>query len=141
LVRPAFFYENLLAPPPSPPDGSVVIRLPLPDDIPRQMVAVDDIGAVAAAADIDPSRVPGGAVEIAGDELTGSQIAATFGRQAGLPARFEELPVSALGDDDLEAMFSWFAKPPAYQADRTLTAELDPQVQTFGQWLARRWTP
>ncbi len=88
------------------------MRLPLPDGIPLQMVAVEDIGAVAAAVLIAPCRVPGGAVEIAGDELTGSQIAATFGRQAGLPARFESLPLEAAGDDDLRAMFTWFAKPP-----------------------------
>ena len=141
FVRPTFFYQNLLAQPPAPEDGTIVVRLPLPDGIPLQMVAVEDIGVVAAAAVIDPGRVLGGAVEIAGDELTGSQIAATFGRQARLPARFESLPLEAAGDDDLRAMFAWFAKPPAYQADRAVTAQLDPQVQTFQQWLARHWTP
>jgi len=37
-------------------------------------------------------------------------------------------------------MFSWFTKLPAYQADRALTAELDPQVQSFEQWLGRNWS-
>jgi uncharacterized protein YbjT (DUF2867 family) len=105
------------------------------------MVAVDDIGAVAAALLIDPSRVPGGAVEIAGDELTGSQIAEAFGRHAAQPARYEALPLTAVEDDDIRAMFTWFAKPPAYQADRALTAELDPHVQTLQQWLGRHNTP
>jgi uncharacterized protein YbjT (DUF2867 family) len=104
-------------------------------------VAVDDIGAVAAAVLIAPSRVPTGAVEIAGDELTGSQIADAFGRRAGLPARFEALPLTAAGDDDLRAMFTWFATPPSYQADRALTAELDPQLQTFEHWLTEHWNP
>jgi len=140
FVRPTFFYENLLRTPPTLEDGSIVIRMPLADGIPLQMVAVDDIGVVAAAVVIDPDRVPGGAVEIAGDELTGSQIAATFGREAGLPARFQTLPLRAAGDDDQQAMFAWFAKPPAYQADRALTAQLDPRVQTLHQWLARHWT-
>jgi uncharacterized protein YbjT (DUF2867 family) len=141
FVRPTFFYENLLVRPPSPEDGTVTVHLPLPDGVPLQMVAVEDIGVVAAAVVIDPGRVPGGAVEIAGDELTGSQIAATFGRQAGMPARYEPLELDAAGDDDQRAMFGWFAKPPAYQADRALTAQLDPHVQTFGQWLARHWSP
>jgi uncharacterized protein YbjT (DUF2867 family) len=141
FVRPAFFYENLIGQPPAPEDGKIVVRLPLPDGIPLQMVAVDDIGAVAAAALIDPSRVSGGAVEIAGDELTGSEIAAIFGRRAAMPARYEALPVEAARDDDIRAMFEWFAKPPAYQADRALTVRLDPQVQTLEHWLPRHWTP
>ena len=140
FVRPTFFYENLVARPPVPEDGTIVVRLPLPDGIPLQMVAVEDIGIVAAAVIIDPDRVPGGAVEIAGDELTGSQLAATFGRQAAMPARYEPLPLATAADDDLRAMFAWFAKPPSYQADRALTAQLDPQLQTFEQWLARHWS-
>jgi uncharacterized protein YbjT (DUF2867 family) len=141
FVRPTFFYENLLSQPPGPAGVPIVLRLPLADGIPLQMVAVDDIGAVAAALLIDPSRVPGGAVEIAGDELTGSQIAEAFGRHAAQPARYEALPLTAVEDDDIRAMFTWFAKPPAYQADRALTAELDPHVQTLQQWLGRHNTP
>jgi uncharacterized protein YbjT (DUF2867 family) len=141
FVRPTFFYDNLLRQSSALEDGAMVVRLPMPDGIPLQMVAVDDIGAVAAAVLIAPSRVPTGAVEIAGDELTGSQIADVFGRRAGQPARFEALPVAAAGDDDLRAMFTWFAKPPSYQADRALTAELDPQVQTFDQWVDEHWSP
>ncbi len=141
FVRPTFFYDNLLSQSPVPEDGEMVVRLPMPDGVPLQMVAVNDIGAVAAAVLIDPSRVPTGAIEIAGDELTGSQIADAFGRQAGQPARFEGLPPAAAGDDDLRAMFTWFATPPSYQADRALTADLDPQLQTFEQWLHERWSP
>jgi uncharacterized protein YbjT (DUF2867 family) len=139
FIRPTFFYENLLGSPPAPAEGTIVVRLPLADGIPLQMVAVDDIGAVAAAVIIDPGRVAAGAVEIAGDELTGAEIAATFGRQAGLPARYEPLPLAAAGDDDLRAMFAWLGAPPSYQADRALTAQLDPQVQTLQQWLGRHW--
>lgn len=139
FVRPTFFYENLLSQPSVPEDGTIVVRLPMPDGVPLQMVAVDDIGAVAAAVIIDPSRVPAGAVEIAGDELTGSQIADVFGRRAQLPARFEALSPATAGNDDLRAMFTWFATPPSYQADRALTAELDPQLQTFEHWLKKHW--
>ena len=141
FVRPTFFYDNLGSQSSVPEGGAIVVRLPMPDDIPLQMVAVNDIGAVAAAVLIAPSRVPAGAVEIAGDELTGSQIADIFGRRAGLPARFEALPPTAAGDNDLRAMFTWFATPPSYQADRALTAALDPQLQTFEQWLDQNWTP
>ena len=85
---------------------------------------------------LDPSCVEG-SIEIAGDELTGTQIAEVFGRQAGLPARCEELPIAVLdGDSDMKAMFEWFTEPVAYQADREATRALDPEVMDTATWLA-----
>lgn len=137
LVRPTFFMENFvyfLAP--QQQDGVVVVRAPLASGVALQMIAVDDIGAVAAAALLDPASVRGGAVEIAGDELTGEQIAAAYGERAGLAARFEALPLSVLTDADQRAMFSWFTQLPAYQADFDATRRLAPGVQDFRSWLA-----
>ena len=80
-----------------------------------------------------------GRSEIAGDELTGEQVAAAFGQADGRTARYEALPLDALSDDaDLQAMFGWFAQPPAYQADFELTRDLDPGVWDFRTWLANR---
>ncbi|MDQ2740519.1 MAG: NmrA/HSCARG family protein [Actinomycetota bacterium] len=135
FVRPVFFLDNLLST--AVADGEIVVRLPYPDGHPLQMIAVDDIGRVAAAILLDPSRVDG-AVEIAGDELTGTQIAAVFGRQAGLPARYEALPIAVLaGNDDMSRMFEWFAGPTAYRADFALTRSLDPEVLDTAAWLAQ----
>ena len=134
FIRPVFFMENLLG---SAVEGDeVVVRLPFPDGIPLQMVAVDDIGKVAAAVLLDPTSVVG-SVEIAGDELTGTQIAEVFGRQAGLPARYESLPITVLdGDSDMKAMFEWFTESVAYQADREATRALDPEIMDTAAWLA-----
>jgi uncharacterized protein YbjT (DUF2867 family) len=137
FVRPTFFMENFNQSGPQEQDGVLVLRSPLASGVPLQMVAVDDIGAVAAAALLDPTRLPGGSIEIAGDELSGEQIADAFGQQAGLPARFEPLPLTVLADDpDLQIMFTWFTKLPAYQADFAATRELDPGVQALPTWLA-----
>ncbi len=64
--------------------------------------------------------------------MTGEQIAAIFGNAAGLPSRFEPLPLSALGGDpDLQAMFTWFAERPSYQADFAATRlYLHPRCRT-----------
>jgi uncharacterized protein YbjT (DUF2867 family) len=130
FVRPVFFMENLA---PKTEDGATVLRLPLPAGVPLQMVAVDDIGAVSAAVMLDPARVPGGAVEIGGDELTGEQMAEVLG------GRYEALPVAVLDDPDLEAMFTWFAEEyPSYRADFALTRDLDPGVLDLAAWAARR---
>ncbi|PVZ14511.1 NmrA/HSCARG family protein [Actinomycetospora cinnamomea] len=130
FVRPVFFMENLS---PSSEDGTTVLRLPLPAGVPVQMVAVEDIGRVAAAALRDPSRVPEGAIEIGGDEVTGEQAAEILG------GRYEALPVTVLDDPDLRAMFTWFADArPAYRADFARTRELDPQVLDLAAWAATR---
>jgi uncharacterized protein YbjT (DUF2867 family) len=103
------------------------------------MIAVDDMGKVVAAALLDPDRVASGHVEIAGDELTGEQVAAAHGEQAGQPARYEALPLDVLADNlDQRAMFAWFADPPSYRADFTATRSLAPSVQDLATWLASR---
>ncbi len=137
VLRPTFFMENFR---PRQEDGEVVVREALLPGVPIQMIAADDIGAAATAALLDPSAVEGGALEIAGDELTGEQIAAVYGERAGLPARFEPLPISIFaGDPDLEPMFTWFSRPPAYQADLAATRKLVPGVQDLRTWVGNRW--
>jgi len=140
FVRPTFFMENFASYfTPETEDGVVVLRAPLAPGVPLQMVAVDDICTAAAAALLDPASIPGGAIEIAGDELTGEQVAAAFGDRAGLPARFEPLPLDVLADDpDQLAMFRWFTTPPAYRADITATPRLVPDLRDFPAWLSAR---
>jgi uncharacterized protein YbjT (DUF2867 family) len=141
FVRPTFFMDNFASSGPREEDGTLVLRSPLAPGIPLQMVAVDDIGVVAAAVLLDPAAVPGGSVEIAGDELTPEQIASTFGAQAGKPARFDPLPLDVLGDDeDMRAMFAWFRDLPAYEADFAATKKLSPGVRNFATWVAERST-
>ena len=119
-------------------------RLPFPDGIPLEMLAVRDLGRAAASVLLG-AEVPGGAVEIGGDKRTGSQIAEAFGEAAGLPARYEALPLEAVGaDSDMAAMFRWFAETPVYQADFEATRALvggDGPLDLPG-WIRHvQWTP
>jgi uncharacterized protein YbjT (DUF2867 family) len=135
IVRPVFFMDNFLSMAPTVEGNELVLRLPVPDGIKLQTVAVRDIGVVVAAALLDPAAVPA-TIEIAGDELTGSEIAATFGAHVGLPARYEALPVEVLdGQDDLQKMFRWFADTPAYQADIAAVRRIDPDLWNLQTWL------
>ncbi len=139
VLRPAFFMENLhpqLAP---GEDGDVVVRLPLPADVPLQMVAVRDVGTVAARLVLDPEAIDEDAIEIAGDELTLADAADRAATALGRPVRFEEVPLDVLGDDeDLRAMFRWFAELPAYEADIDATRRLAPDAHDLSSWLAAR---
>ncbi|WP_164700250.1 NmrA/HSCARG family protein [Modestobacter sp. KNN46-3] len=143
FLRPVFFLDNLTAQGPTVEDGVVVVRLPLPADVPLQMVAVQDIGVAAAALLREPGQVPGGSVELVGDERTGAQIAAAFGAAAGLPGRYEALPLAVLGgDEDMTRMFRWFAELPAYQGDLAASRALVPDLHDLPGWLqSTGWPP
>lgn len=140
FLRPTFFMENFAGPArPATEGGVLVLRLPMPGGTPLQMVATTDIGKAAAVALLSPGRIPGGAIEIAGDELTPEQIAAAHGAAAGLPARYEPVPLELLAEDpDQQAMFAWLAHPPAYEADLSATRQLVPDAQNLAAWLRRR---
>jgi uncharacterized protein YbjT (DUF2867 family) len=137
ILRPTFFMENLTYM--IGRDGDEwAVRLPMPGDVPLQMISARDIGRAAAAllAERDPNAAP---VEIAGDEVTGERIAELLGQRLGAPARFVELPLEALGsDDDQKTMFDWFTKLPAYRADFERTRELVPDVEGLATWLQRQ---
>lgn len=140
VIRPAFFMDNFASfSRPSVEDGTLVVRLPLPEGIPLQMVAVRDIGRASAHALLAPEDVPGGALELAGDERTGEEMAEAFGAARDLPARYEALPLSTLdGDADQQSMFSWFSRLPAYQADFAASRALVPDLLDLPGWLRTR---
>jgi len=141
VVRPVFFMENFRWMAPVVEDGTLVMRLPIPDETSLQVIAVRDVGAIAAKALLSTDVVPE-VIEIAGDELTGSQIAAVYGETSKLPARFEPLPLSVLdGQDDMQKMFAWFAQTPAYQADLTQVRTIHPEVRTLKTWVEAENTP
>ncbi|MEU2245300.1 NmrA/HSCARG family protein [Streptomyces sp. NPDC019224] len=142
MVRPAAFMENfatVMAP--SLEDGTIVLRLPLPDDVPLKMISIKDIGQVAAAILLDTADVPGGAIEVVGDEPTGPRIAAAFGARAGLPSRYEALPLSVLGNDLDKVMFRQFAKGSEHPSDLAAVKAIEPAIRDLAEWIrATGWT-
>lgn len=136
LVRPVVYMDHLPSLGPSVEDGEVVLRMPLPDHIPLQLISIRDIGRISATFLLGAAEAPGGAIEIAGDRRTGSQIAAAFGERAGLPARYEALPLQALDDNPhLQAMFRWLQETPAFQADIEAVKVIEPTVWDLPAWI------
>ncbi|MGE2737653.1 NmrA/HSCARG family protein [Mycolicibacterium vaccae] len=136
FLRPTFFMDNLvrMIDAESDPAG---VAMPLPDGVPLQMVSVRDIGKAAAAMLLEPNNAPS-SVEIAGAEITGSQIADIVGAHLGRAARYTEAPLDVLGDDeDRKAMFRWFTRTPAYQADFVTTRRWVPDVEDLAEWVGR----
>jgi uncharacterized protein YbjT (DUF2867 family) len=136
FVRPTFFMETLRLMI-RHDDSRVTIAMPLAGDVAVQMISVRDIGRVAAALLLmgDPAVAP---MEIAGDEVTGEQIAERIAHEIGSPTTYMQLPLDALGDDeDLKLMFGWLARLTAYQADFARTRELVGGVEDLSRWLQR----
>src|SRR5699024_7338595 len=128
---PTFFMENLSLR--HGPEGAI-LPLPLPEDVPLQMIAVADIGAAAARMLRAPDSAPR-AVEIAGDERTGQEMAEAFAGAAGTEVRYTPLPVSGVPGEDLRAMFTWFTEPVAYRADFPATRALVGEPMTLEHWV------
>jgi uncharacterized protein YbjT (DUF2867 family) len=137
FVRPTFFMENLRGQLAAATEGELVLRLPVSPATPLQMIAVRDIGRAAAALLLDPNTIDGEGVEIAGDELTMTDVAATVSRVFGRPARFESLPLLPTMDEDRLAMFRWFEASPSYRADFGTTRRLVRDPLDLTTWLAQ----
>ncbi|WP_439379693.1 NmrA/HSCARG family protein [Amycolatopsis lexingtonensis] len=138
MVRPAPFMEEMA---PSLEHGEIVLRLPLPEDVALKMVSVRDVGRVAAALLLGTAEAPGGAVELVGDELTGPQIAAAFGARAGLPARYEALPLSVLPTDLDRVMFREFAQAAEHPSDLGVVRAIEPAALDLAGWIrSTGWT-
>ncbi|MFG3442319.1 NmrA family NAD(P)-binding protein [Nonomuraea sp. NPDC047897] len=132
ILRPVFFMTNLLAYA-DPPGGERVIALPFTPGQRMQLIAAEDIGHFAAEAFDDPRRWIGRQVEIAGDALTGAEIAAAYERVTGTPSRFEPQPTGG------ERMYEWFRES-GYQADLDTLRKEHPALLSFESFLRRRLT-
>jgi uncharacterized protein YbjT (DUF2867 family) len=136
MVRPTAFMESFASVmAPSLERGEIVLRLPLPEDVAVKMISIRDIGRIAAALLLDTAEVPGGAVDLVADELTGPQIAAAFGARAGLPARYEALPLSVLPHELDRAMFRQFAEAAEHPSDLAVVRAIEPATLDLAEWI------
>lgn len=145
ILRPVSFMDNFATySRPALADDHVVVSLALQPDVRLQMIATRDIGVFAAIAFDHPERFAGQQLEIAGDDLTGPQIAETFGRVTGMPGRFQQVPMEQLRafDTELAAMFEWFNKRAVDAPDFAALRAMHPGLMTLETWLLKTgWKP
>jgi uncharacterized protein YbjT (DUF2867 family) len=134
VLRPVFFMDNLNWSRQGILQGtynSIGIR----PERTMQMIAADDIGALAALAFDRPGEYLGRSLEIAGDELTEAQIAETLTRVIGRPVQVA--PPQQWGNRNTEEgqkMVRWFNEV-GYQADIHALRQAYPALRTFEQFL------
>ena len=138
IVRPVFFMDNWEWSRQAILGGT--LAQPLTPDTRLQQVATEDIGGVAALAFAKPSEWLGRAVDLAGDELTLTELAAVFSRVIGRPVQYQQIPIDQFrqraGDEDT-IMYQWF-QDVGYSADIPALRAEYPQLLTVEQYLRSR---
>jgi uncharacterized protein YbjT (DUF2867 family) len=143
VIAPVFFMDNYVFPNNLADIAGGVLRQAVEPDTTLQIIASDDIGRFAALVLGDPDRFIGKRIEIAGDELTGPEIAQWLSSAVGHPVRYEAQPLAeldALGED-WRRMYEWFNET-GWHVDRGKLAAEYPEVEfaTLEAWAAgRQW--
>ena len=143
IIRPVFFMENFAQTGPKEVGGELVLRIALSPETRLQMIAVHDIGVFAALAFEGREGIAGRTLEIAGDELSMTELAQTFAAAAGRPVRLQRQPFAELEARNAETakMFGWF-EAGGYRADLAALRRMSPGLATLASWLASgSWAP
>ncbi len=145
ILRPVSFMDNFASlSRPALNDGELVIGLALRPQTRLPLVATRDIGVFAAIAFEHPGSYLGRELELAGDCLTGPQIAEVFGQVSGLPARFRQVPIEQLRafDGAVAQMFEWMDNRADGEPDLAGLRAEHPGLMTLETWLRYSgWRP
>lgn len=142
----SFYWENMIyfgQGPRKGPDGTLAISYPLGD---KKMpsIAAGDIGKCAYGIFKRGKEFIGKTVGVAGEHLSGAEMASTLSKALGKPVRYNELTPEAYralgfpGADDMGNMLQYKRDFDAeYRAARSveLSRELNPGLLTFADWL------
>lgn len=141
IIAPVYFMDNVLLPwtLPGLREGKLAAALPATRSL--QQIAVEDIGAFAAAIIERRHALFGRRFDIAGDELTGDETAAILSRETGRDILYEGFPPQTLRaqSEDLALMYEWFDHT-GYVADIDGLRRKFPEVSwhDFAAWAHRQ---
>jgi uncharacterized protein YbjT (DUF2867 family) len=141
ILRPVFFMENWLSMRNRLDDRT--IGLPLQPDTRLQMIAVDDIGAIAAMSFERPGHWKGRAIDLAGDEMSMIEIAEALGRAEGRQIEYRQVPWADFekqAGPDIGLMFRYLQEHGLHADISTLRSE-HPGLMSFERWLHSKLQP
>lgn len=139
IVRPVFFMENWLGMRPAIDQGE--LAQPLSPETRLQMIAVDDIGGVVAAAFEHPGKWQDRAFDIAGDEVSMAEIARALGRAGGREVRYRQIPwdeFESRAGREMATMYRWF-EDVGYHVDIGAVRQEYQRLESFDAWLNSHW--
>jgi uncharacterized protein YbjT (DUF2867 family) len=143
----SFYWDNFISfgmGPKRGPDGKLALTLPMGD---RKLpgIAAEDIGRCAYGIFKKGKEYIGKTVGIAGEHLTGAQMAAEFSKALGQEVHYNAVPPEVYrsfgfpGADDLGNMFQFKHDFEDYfcgARNLAVSRSLNPTLQTFETWLA-----
>jgi uncharacterized protein YbjT (DUF2867 family) len=144
----SFYWDNLIhfgMGPRRGQDGVLAVTFPL-GDARLPGIAADDIGRCAFGLFERGDAFIGRSVGVAGEHLTGAEMAAALSRALGEEVRYNAVPPEVYrsfafpGADDLGNMFQFnrdFHEDYCAARDLAVARSLNPALQTFESWLAR----
>ena len=148
LLNTSFYWENFIyfgAGPKKGPDGVLALTMPMGDKrLPG--IAAEDIGKCALGIFKAKNEFIGKSIGIAGEHLTGAQLASALSRALGQQVRYNDVPPEVYrsfpfpGADEMGNMFQFKRDfESAYVGARSidLSRRLNPELQSFEAWLAR----
>ncbi len=148
LLLTSFYWDNFIyfgSGPKKGPDGKLAITFPM-DDKKLPGIAAEDIGKCAYGIFKRGPEFIGKTVGIAGEHLTGAQMAAAFTKALGQEVRYNAVTPDEYrsfgfpGADDLGNMFQFKRDFNDYfcgARNPDFARSLNPELQTFDAWLAR----
>jgi uncharacterized protein YbjT (DUF2867 family) len=139
ILRPVFFMENWLGMRQQIDNGE--LALPLAPETRLQMVAVPDIGAFVALAFEHPGKWQDRAFDIAGDELSMSDLAKAFSRAAGREVQYRQVPwdeFESRSGPEVTTMYRWF-QDTGYTVNLAAVRQEYANITTFDRWLNANW--
>lgn len=136
ILRPVFFMENLTSPWFLNGDKLVTALDP---STKLQMIAVRDIGEYGARAFIDPEKLGGREIDIAGDALTMPEAAEILGKGLGRRIEYFRIPIEEVrkNSEDFAIMLEWFERV-GYNADVDgLNREFGIKPTKLREWVSK----
>jgi uncharacterized protein YbjT (DUF2867 family) len=144
----SFYWDNFISfgmGPKRTANSDFVLSLPIGE---KKLagIAAEDIGKCAYGIFQREKEFVGKTVGIAGEHLTGAQMAEKMGRAAGKPVRFQDIPPEVYrglgfpGAQDLGNMFQFyrdFEEIFCGARDPRISRSLNPELQDFDGWLSR----
>lgn len=138
IVRPTYFMENFEAM--RDPISGGTLPLALDPDVPLQLLAARDLGAVVAEVFHDPTAYAGGTVPLASDELTPAGMAVRFAEATGADVEAFRVPDEKLREtmgDAVADMFAWFDEEGFGVRPDTIREEHPVAFTSFERYLER----
>jgi len=146
LLHTSFYWDNFVffgLGPKKGPDGKLALTLPMADKkLPG--IAAEDIGKCAYGVFKRGKEFVGKSVGIAGEHLTGAQMAAAMGKALGQEVRYNGVTPAVFrsfgfpGAEDLGNMFQFkaeFERDFCGARDLGFSRSLNPELQSFATWL------